>query len=311
MRESRTFAQRTRVLSSDEVRKKYFLVYEGSDTEALYFEQVNVDRGQVGINPLIELIPLMKSYSEKGWSNPEKILNRVIQNLEEANTGCISYETLLNRIMYYFEEEDIISSDSAQAKTIWGLMKSICEKELERDISYDVDNLEEDCRYIINSLREKTNLINVISDISEIIKLEEVTYAKEIDKICLIVDRDRESFRSEQYEEVKKKCREKGFGFYITNPCFEFWLLMHFDEVFRLDKEKLLENSKVITKRRYTEQELRKLLPNYRKSKYDTKTLIGRIDKAIENEKEFCENVELLEHTVGSNIGLLIEEMRQ
>lgn len=113
------------------------------------------------------------------------------------------------------------------------------------------------------------------------------------------------------FEQVKKKCREKGFGFYITNPCFEFWLLMHFDEVFRLDKEKLLENSKVITKRRYTEQELRKLLPNYRKSKYDTKTLIGRIDKAIENEKEFCENVELLEHTVGSNIGLLIEEMRQ
>ena len=166
MRESRTFAQRTRVLSSDEVRKKYFLVYEGSDTEALYFEQVNVDRGQVGINPLIELIPLMKSYSEKGWSNPEKILNRVIQNLEEANTGCISYETLLNRIMYYFEEEDIISSDSAQAKTIWGLMKSICEKELERDISYDVDNLEEDCGHIIESLREKTNLINVISDIS-------------------------------------------------------------------------------------------------------------------------------------------------
>ena len=70
--------------------------------------------------------------------------------------------------------------------------------------------------------------------------------------------------------------------------------MQDFDEVFRLDKEKLLENSKVITKRRYTEQELRKLLSNYRKSKYDTKTLIGRIDKAIENEKEFCENVNYL-----------------
>ena len=29
MREKRNFAQRTHVLSSDEVRKKYFLVYEG------------------------------------------------------------------------------------------------------------------------------------------------------------------------------------------------------------------------------------------------------------------------------------------
>ena len=36
MRESRTFAERTKVLKSDEVVKKYFLIYEGSDTESDY-----------------------------------------------------------------------------------------------------------------------------------------------------------------------------------------------------------------------------------------------------------------------------------
>lgn len=66
-------------------------------------------------------------------------------------------------------------------------MKSICEKELERDISYDVDKLEEDCRLIINSLREKTNLINMISDISEIIKLKELTYAKKLIRFVLLL----------------------------------------------------------------------------------------------------------------------------
>lgn len=38
MRESRTFAERTKVLKSDEAIKKYFLVYEGKDTEVIYFD---------------------------------------------------------------------------------------------------------------------------------------------------------------------------------------------------------------------------------------------------------------------------------
>ena len=58
---------------------------------------------------------------------------------------------------------------------------------------------------------------------------------------------------------VLKTCREKGFRFYVSNPCFEFWLLLHFDEVFDLDRDKLLENPQVTAKRRYTEHELRKL----------------------------------------------------
>ena len=42
MREKRSFSQRTRVLPNDEVKKKYFLVYEGKKTEAIYFEAVDV-----------------------------------------------------------------------------------------------------------------------------------------------------------------------------------------------------------------------------------------------------------------------------
>ena len=34
------------------------------------------------------------------------------------------------------------------------------------------------------------------------------------------------------------------------------------------------------------------------------------IDNAINNEKKFCENVEELENSVGSNIGKLIIDMR-
>lgn len=59
MRESRTFAERTKALKSDEALKKYFLVYEGSDTELIYFDTVDSMRENIGINPRIELIPIM------------------------------------------------------------------------------------------------------------------------------------------------------------------------------------------------------------------------------------------------------------
>jgi len=41
MREKKSFAIRTKVLASDEVRKKYFLVFEGENTEKIYFEALS------------------------------------------------------------------------------------------------------------------------------------------------------------------------------------------------------------------------------------------------------------------------------
>ncbi len=115
MRESRTFAERTKVLKSDEVTKKYFLVYEGSETEILYFDAIYSLREEIGINPLIELIPIIRSFSEEGWSNPKKILDRVIENLQESKEKCISYETLLNRIMDYLYEMKVITTSRVLA----------------------------------------------------------------------------------------------------------------------------------------------------------------------------------------------------
>ena len=127
MREKRTFAERTPVFSSDATKRKYFLIYEGSDTESLYFDAINSMRESIGINPLIELIPIIRSYSEEGWSNPKKILDRIIENLEESKTKCIIYETLLNRIMDYFYEVEIITTSRVYAKSIWKTMREFCE----------------------------------------------------------------------------------------------------------------------------------------------------------------------------------------
>lgn len=315
MRESRTFAERTKALKSDEAIKKYFLVYEGSDTEVLYFDAVHLLREDIGINPLIELIPIIRSFSEEGWSNPKKILDRVIQNLRESKDQLISYESLLNRIMDYLYETKVITTSKVLARNIWKVMKRACNEELQKSLDDVVEDIGKDCNILIETLREEYEIENIVEDISEIIKEGGLTYEEGFDKICLIVDRDKESFIStpenNQYQYVLDKCREMGFQFYVTNPCFEFWLLLHFDEVFQLDKEKLLNNPKVTAKRRYAENGLRRIYPGYSKAGYHAEPLVRDINKAIENEKEFCENIEELEASVGSNIGKLICEMRK
>ena len=315
MRESRTFAERTKVLKSDEVVKKYFLIYEGSDTEVIYFDAVRTMRESIGINPLIELIPIIRSFSEEGWSNPKKILDRVIENLRESKEQFISYESLLNRIMDYLYETKVITTSKILARNIWKTMLQTCDKKLKKSTEDRVDNIETSCKILMEDLCEEYEVVNIVEDISEIIKDSGLTYEEGFDQICLIVDRDKDSFIStpenNQYKYVLDKCNKMGFQFCVTNPCFEFWLLLHFDEVFELDEEKLLNNSKVTAKRRYAENELRKIWPGYNKSSYHSEKLVKNIDNAIENEKKFCEDIEQLENSVGSNIGRLVQKMRQ
>ena len=129
-----------------------------------------------------------------------------------------------------------------------------------------------------------------------------------------MVDRDPESFFEWQYDDVLKTCQEKGFRFLLSNPNFEFWLLMHFDDVLNLDKDKIQQNEKINKNSkssiRFIQNELRKILGKYKKNNFDAGLLVRKIDIAIKNEKEFVEDINELKTKIGSNIGLLVEELR-
>lgn len=315
MRESRDFAKRTKVLESDEVRRKYILVFEGQNTERIYFEAVERNRQNLKINPLIDIVPLLRSYDEEGWSNPRKILDRVLDHIAEHKTGTISYSTFLQRIMDCLIEEKLVSNDRNARTYIWGQMRNACLAKFQVILEADVSDIEATYNLVIEVLKKSCKIDNVINIIPEFLKEYDFTYEVDFDKICFIVDRDRKSFKSDdennQYMYVLNKCKEKGFGFFLSNPCFEFWLLMHFDEVCKLNKEKLLDNVQVTRECKYAEYELKKLLPGYTKSSYDADLLINYIDKAMLNEKLYCEDIDNIEHELGSRVGLLIEELRE
>ena len=48
----------------------------------------------------------------------------------------------------------------------------------------------------------------------------------------------------------------------------------------------------------------------YDKSNLKFEDFVDRIDEAIEREKKYCESLDELKSNVGSNVGLLIENMK-
>lgn len=311
MRERRTFAERTKVLKTSEAKRKFFLVFEGAKTEGIYFDAVNKLRSQISIDPLIELVPLVRSYSESDWSNPEKIINRLIVDVEADITGEIPCEMVLNRIMDYFIESGILNSARIGKKVIWEQMVMISQKQFGYSLNGIVRDIREFCEGVLEYLYRKIDIPQIVDDISEIIMNGGLGYEDGYDKVCLVVDRDSGSFTEAQYDSVFAKCVERNIGLFVSNPCFEFWLLLHFDAVFSLDKEKLISNPKVTSSKRYTEHELTKLLPRYCKSSYNAEGLIKNVDVAIKHAESFCENIELLKNELGSNIGKLITCLRE
>ena len=313
MREKRNFAERTKISKEDRTRKKYFLVFEGSRTEEIYFDTINELKGKIGINPLIEIISIERTYSEYGWSNPKKILEQLLKDLEEIENGKISYKTLVDKIMEIIVEDKNFSLKISKKSNLKEVIEDI-ENEIEF-LENTVKNIEEDCITLLSIITKKVFLVkeeiaNILEKVLENIGNQQITYSEDIDKMCLIVDRDKKSFKEEQYNYVKEECKRKNFKFYVTNPCFEFWLLLHFDEVHSINREKLLENKRASSKVRYVESELKKYFP-YNKNKYNAELLIEKIDLAIENEKRFCEDIEELKDKLGSNIGLLIKELKE
>lgn len=59
MRIPKIFGERTE--KGREAIKKYYLIYEGSQTEAQYFAGIDQNKEFLNINSLIEIVPILRS----------------------------------------------------------------------------------------------------------------------------------------------------------------------------------------------------------------------------------------------------------
>jgi len=314
MRESRKFGERSRTKTSDEPSKKYFLVFEGTKTEPIYFQAVIDARAALGISPLIALIPIERSRGEEGWSNPKLILETLSDNLAERDGHTLTYSTLLNAMIECLYTKDYIRRRGHIIEEIWETLKDQCEEKLGKSLNAVITDREHAVTDMLDAIKEsKPRVYDIIlENLADSIKALQITYAEDIDSLCFIFDRDRNSFTREQYTAVLDICNEKGIKAFPTNPCFEFWLLLHFDKVHDLDKEKLLANNKISNSKHAnteTVHQIKKLMKRYSKNNYDANMLMTKISTAIKNETQYCESLPELENQLGSTVGLLLAEI--
>jgi hypothetical protein len=135
-------------------------------------------------------------------------------------------------------------------------------------------------------------------------------YEDSEEEFCLIVDRDEKSFSENQVQTVSEICDQRKFRLIISNPCFELWLLLHFD----IPKETIL--SKCIQTGGLKE-ELRKY-SRINEGPVQGDEFKDNVDKARQKLRDYTQDIEILKRPtssgpdcIGSNIGYLIDDLKR
>ncbi|MEL6632434.1 MAG: RloB family protein [Bacteroidota bacterium] len=133
---------------------------------------------------------------------------------------------------------------------------------------------------------------------------------REDDQLWIIIDRDFRSWSVKQLANAKQLCKQKGFYFGISNPCFEIWIILHFADISSLsdlEKEEIRNNAKQGSRTK-CDQMILEELGHYNKSNPGFGSLFPKLDDAIRNAKILTNNntVDLFNH-IGTNIFVLVE----
>lgn len=129
------------------------------------------------------------------------------------------------------------------------------------------------------------------------------------DELWMIIDRD----RWQNIPEIVNLCKkDKNMYVALSNPCFEFWLLLHVKDINEYNSDELIniyENKKVNKKKTYVEKQLETITGSYRKSNIKAERFLLNLDKAIAQAKELDNNNEEYPTQLGSHIYKLIENI--
>lgn len=138
-------------------------------------------------------------------------------------------------------------------------------------------------------------------------------YQSDHDECWLVLDREKVPARKTNILAIAPSCKSKNYNIAITNPTFEFWLLLHLENIERYDKEVLFKNDKVNTKRKYIDKELSMRLSsgyNKKRGHFPIKIITKEnIQRALEQEKIFENQFEKILDNLGSNVGELVKKI--
>jgi hypothetical protein len=164
----------------------------------------------------------------------------------------------------------------------------------------------------VEILNRSTTNSSPASVIKQLNAFKKEFHLKEGDELWMVIDRDKQSWSNKQLADVARECIQKGFGFALSNPCFEVWLLLHrkdYKSYSEQEKIDLFKNNKSGSRNRI-EIELVKICHSYNKSNLNVKHYLPYIQDAIINaEKLVANEKERWPNHFGSHVFKLVRKL--
>lgn len=262
------------------IKRVVFLSVEGEVTERRYFEFVRESRETLGIKSVVEIHVLRRGDSS---SSPEKVVELLENYLEVRNNNDFLAEVDKLELKHYDKEfihkylEAPDTIDVKEKRQFEGFLK-----EEQLDLTYLL---------FLNKFKGSDNGEN--------------------DVFGIVIDRDAGNHSPENMARIFDECDEKGYRCFLTNPRFEFWLLLHVADVkseYPDELEKMLDfNDETVDKHLLEKTGGGKKIQ--RKTFYTY--FLPNIDTAIERANGLCTSRNELLDQLGSTLGELFELLRE
>lgn len=272
---SSAFERQDEVIKVDASRL-FFLSVEGDETERNYFEHLSEHLD----NSLVK-IEVLRHRRGDGYSDPNYVIELLTEYLN-IRDGELIPDDLLQKLVDKYTK-DVLDAYLSNSDTITKITRKSIEDDLLLlgiDMNYR--------RYLQNM---KTH-----SD----------------DVFAVILDRDCGNHSRELMEKCVQKCQDNGFGCFITNPCFEFWLLLHLRDVKSVYSEEdlaaMLENQKISNAHTVVSKEVCNYASHGKKisSKKFEKFYLPNIASAMAHANDFASDYPDLLDRLGTNLPKLL-----
>ncbi len=166
---------------------------------------------------------------------------------------------------------------------------------------------------IVHKLPGDSEPMAVMSNLENYIK-NKYDFNKGSDILWLVIDRESVEARKKNIQEIVPECDSKGYSIALTNPLFEFWLLLHVVDIEKYNNDTLLNNEwmNASKNRRYIDKELSNILPegfNKKKGRFNQDIVnLQNVKRAISQEQQFTTSYPDILDELGSNIGELLND---
>ena len=187
-------------------KKVIFISAEGTETESDYFNHLYASLVEKH-GKTLPFILVVLEHERDTDSDPRHVLG-LIEECSRIRNDNLIFSSELGNLGEKFSEERVI-------------------KFFKEPESFDVE--------------ERTDfydtLVKIGIDVDYYQKLRSEGGGDNDDIFAIVIDRDQGCHSLAMLKDVKSKCQNRGFLYCLTNPCFEFWLLLHFVDVARVLNE--------------------------------------------------------------------------